>query len=126
MPLPGGWEGRRSSGSAARERIANATGKVYVSAASIWEMALKHRRGRWTEIEAVVADPDGQIAAEGMTPLSITFEHARTAGLLEWPHGDPFDRMLAAQAIVERALLVTADRMFAILPPHLSLATLWD
>jgi PIN domain nuclease of toxin-antitoxin system len=85
-------------------------------------MALKHRRGRWPEIAAVVADPAGQIAAEGMTPLAISLGHARAAGLLDWDHRDPFDRMLAAQAMVEGALLVTIDRVFADLP----LATMWD
>ena len=85
-------------------------------------MSLKHRRGRWPEVAAVVADPVGQIAAEGMTPLTITIEHARAAGLLDWDHRDPFDRMLAAQEIVEGALLVTVDPLFANLP----LATLWD
>ena len=109
-----------------RERIADSTAKVYVSVASVWEMALKHRRGQWSEIAAVVADPAGQIGAEVMTPLPISLEHARTAGLLEWSHGDPFDRMLAAQAIVEKAVLITADRAFATIPSGLALATLWS
>jgi PIN domain nuclease of toxin-antitoxin system len=99
---------------------------VLVSVASIWEMALKHRRGRWPEVAVIVADPGAQIAAEGMTPMTITLEHARAAGLLDWSHRDPFDRMLAAQAIVEGALLVTADRVFASLPRSLPLVTLWE
>jgi PIN domain nuclease of toxin-antitoxin system len=85
-------------------------------------MALKYRRGRWPEIAAIVTDPGGQIAAEGMLTLPISLEHARAAGMLDWDHQDPFDRMLAAQAIVEGAVLVTVDRVFADLP----LATLWD
>jgi PIN domain nuclease of toxin-antitoxin system len=109
-------------GHAARTAISVPGRQVFVSAATVWEMALKHRRGRWPEVAAVVADPAGQIAAEGMTPLTITIEHARAAGLLDWDHRDPFDRMLAAQAIVEGALLVTTDPLFASLP----LATLWD
>jgi PIN domain nuclease of toxin-antitoxin system len=109
-------------GRAARAAIAAPGSKVFVSVASVWEMTLKHRRGRWPEIAAIVADPGRHIAAEDMTPMTITLAHAHTAGLLDWAHGDPFDRMLAAQAIVEGALLVTADRVFASLP----LATLWD
>jgi len=69
-------------------------------------MALKYRRGRWPEIAPIVADPGGQIAAEGMIILPISLEHARAAGLLDWEHHDPFDRMLAAQAIVEGTVLV--------------------
>ena len=85
-------------------------------------MALKYRRGRWPEIAAVVADPGGKIAGEGMITLPIILEHARAAGLLDWHHRDPFDRMLAAQAIAEGAVLVTGDRVFADLP----IATVWD
>ena len=95
---------------------------MLVSVASIWEMALRYGRGRWPEIAAIVADPAGKIAGEGMITLPITLQHARAAGLLDWRHRDPFDRMLAAQAIAEGAVLVTADRVFADLP----LATLWD
>ena len=110
---------------AARERLVRSASNVFVSVVSIWEMALKHRRGRWPEIEVVVADPAAQIAAEGMKPLPIVLEHARLAGLLDWVHRDPFDRMLAAQAIAEGAILVTADPVFATFPTAHSLATLW-
>jgi len=106
----------------ARAAIAAPESRVLVSVASIWEMALRYGRGRWPEIAAIVADPAGKIAGEGMITLPITLQHARAAGLLDWRHRDPFDRMLAAQAIAEGAVLVTADRVFADLP----LATLWD
>lgn len=48
--------------------------------------------------------------------LSVSSRHALDAGLLNWEHRDPFDRMLAAQAMVESASLVTADKVFAQLP----------
>lgn len=48
--------------------------------------------------------------------LAVTSRHALDAGQLAWQHRDPFDRMLAAQAMVESAALVTADRAFADLP----------
>lgn len=47
-----------------------------------------------------------------MQVLPVTLPHALAAGALDWPHRDPFDRMLAAPAIAERATLVTADRVF--------------
>lgn len=109
-------------GRAALAAIANRDRAVLVSTASIWEMATKFRRGRWPEMATIVADPAGQIAAEGMQELPITLDHARAAGLLDWGHGDPFDRMLAAQAQIEGAILVTADRAFAGLP----LAVMWN
>lgn len=54
--------------------------------------------------------------------LSIAWHHARLSGQLEWGHRDPFDRMLAAQAIRESLVLVTVDPAFATFP---GLATLW-
>lgn len=99
---------------------------VLISVASIWEMALKHRRGRWPEAAAIVADPAGQLAAEQMRALPISLAHARGAGVLDWTHGDPFDRMLAAQAIAEDATLITADRAFAALPESAGLRILWN
>lgn len=110
---------------AVHDTIARHRGKVLISVASIWEMAQKHRRGRWPEVAAIVADPAGQIAAEGMTPLPVTLQHASLAGMLAWEHRDPFDRMLAAQAIAEDATLVTADRAFAFVPAKAALRTLW-
>jgi PIN domain nuclease of toxin-antitoxin system len=96
-----------------------------VSVVSIWEMGMKFRRGKWSEIEAILNDPAGCIAGEGMMPLPVTLMHARAAGLLDWDHGDPFDRMLAAQAIAEDATLVTADRAFTFVPAAAGLRTLW-
>jgi len=54
--------------------------------------------------------------------LPITEEYALLAGKLEWAHRDPFDRMLAAQAMVESLTLVTDDLAFPGLP---GLATTW-
>ena len=94
---------------------------MLVSAASIWEMATKHRRGRWPEVAMLLVDPEATLAAERMTGLPMTFAHARAAGQLTWDHRDPFDRMLAAQAIAEQATLVTADPIFA----GVGVTTLW-
>ena len=79
--------------------------RVYVSAASIWEMATKVARGR---LEAP-ADFLDRLLDLGMAPLALEWEHARVAGGLPLYHRDPFDRMLVAQAIVERLTIVTRD-----------------
>jgi PIN domain nuclease of toxin-antitoxin system len=78
---------------------------VYVSAASIWEVAIKQSIGRLAEPATL---PE-EIAESGFRPLPITFEHAMLAGRLPLIHRDPFDRMLIAQARCEGLTLATRD-----------------
>lgn len=88
----------------ARDAIESAD-RVYVSAASIWEMATKVARGR---LDAP-SDFANRLVDLGMLQLALEWEHARVAGGLPLHHRDPFDRMLVAQAIVERLTIVTRD-----------------
>lgn len=78
---------------------------VYVSAASIWEMAIKQSIGKLQ----VPDDLIGRIHDEGFHELMVNFAHASAAGKLPFIHRDPFDRMLIAQAKCERLTFVTAD-----------------
>lgn len=80
--------------------------RVHVSVASAWEIAIKTALGKL----AVRGDVEASILASGFEPLSITFEHTRRVATLPPKHGDPFDRMLVAQALVEGLTLVTTDR----------------
>jgi len=93
----------RRLGRAVRDSIASAD-EAYVSAASVWEIAIKQSRGRLVVppglLDAIVAD---------FRPLEITFDHALAVRDLEPIHADPFDRMLVAQALVERLTVVTND-----------------
>ena len=92
--------------SAARDAIETAD-RTYVSSASIWELAVKQARGR-------LLAPDnlpGRLLELGFIELALGWEHARVAGELPLHHRDPFDRMLVAQAIVERLTIVTRDDM---------------
>lgn len=94
-----------------------------VSAASAWEITTKHRLGRLPGGDALfLAGYARNIARLGAERLPITDEHAIVSGALDWPHRDPFDRMLAAQAMVETLVLVTNDVAFANLP---GLRTVW-
>ena len=81
--------------------------RTYVSSASIWELAVKHARGR------LIAPDDlpERLHDLGFIELALGWEHARVAGELPLHHRDPFDRMLVAQAIVERLTIVTRDDM---------------
>jgi PIN domain nuclease of toxin-antitoxin system len=78
---------------------------VFVSAASVWEVAIKKARGR-LDLPGPMSEG---VADSGFEALPITFLHAETAASLPPHHGDPFDRMLVAQAQVEDLVLVTAD-----------------
>ena len=73
-------------------------------------------------IEAFLADAEAILREEQMPVLPLTLAHALAAGALDWAHRDPFDRMLAAQALAEGATLVTADRVFATVAPASGLA----
>ncbi len=85
-------------------------------------MAIKHRSGRWPEVEPLLASHDAVLARLGAVSLPMTAEHAVRAGGLAWQHQDPFARMLAAQALTSGTTLVTRDPAFADLG---GLVTLW-
>ncbi|MCZ8116186.1 MAG: type II toxin-antitoxin system VapC family toxin [Pseudomonadota bacterium] len=90
---------------AAREQL-TAAERVYVSAASIWEMAIKSRLGK---IEGDVGSFVDAIEASGFQELPVTAHHAAAVAALPMHHADPFDRLLLAQAFTEPLRLVTAD-----------------
>jgi PIN domain nuclease of toxin-antitoxin system len=97
---------------AARGAIEDPENEIYVSAVVAWEMATKIRLGKWEEAGPVAAVLDEAIARNNFLPLPISIIHGRVAGSLTSRHGDPFDRMLAAQAQIEIAQLITADPVF--------------
>lgn len=96
-------------GEKAREAIADPGAVVYVSAASIWEIAIKAQLGR---IDILDADLVAEIAANDFAELPIAARHADRAGRLPPHHADPFDRMLVAQAQLEGLVCVTRDPTF--------------
>jgi PIN domain nuclease of toxin-antitoxin system len=79
--------------------------EVLVSAVTVWEIEIKRALHRIRAPDDVARLVD----ESGFHRLSITFEHAREAGRLPLHHGDPFDRMLIAQARVEGLVLATRD-----------------
>jgi PIN domain nuclease of toxin-antitoxin system len=107
--------------SAAYDLIADPENQAFVSAASIWEMSIKHHAGKWPEIGGILTNIDGELRNAGFAALAIDVAHARTAGFLTGPHRDPFDRLLIAQARLEDLVVLTADRVFA----AYGVATFW-
>lgn len=82
---------------------------VYFSPASAWEISTKHRMGRLAEARQLLADLPGLVTRSGFVELAISTKHAVLAGSLAGAHRDPFDRMIAAQAIAENLEVVTTD-----------------
>jgi PIN domain nuclease of toxin-antitoxin system len=80
-----------------------------ISAASAWEIATLHRLGRIEAGERITGRWSQALAELAARDLDVTSEHGLLAGGFAAEHRDPFDRMLAAQAIIEGARLVSAD-----------------
>jgi PIN domain nuclease of toxin-antitoxin system len=92
-----------------REAISNPDNDVFVSAASAWEISIKHSLGR---LEFPLDRFEDCVSAMGCTCFGMAMAHAIAAGRLPRHHDDPFDRMLIAQAQIEGMTLVTVDSKF--------------
>jgi PIN domain nuclease of toxin-antitoxin system len=90
----------------ARDAIEDPRNSVFISAASVWEIAIKRRLGKLTFHGSASA----AIGANGFQELPIVPLDAEDAGNLAWPHNDPFDRLLVAQAMRFGFVLLTADQ----------------
>ncbi|MDE2788323.1 MAG: type II toxin-antitoxin system VapC family toxin [Chloroflexota bacterium] len=80
--------------------------QVFISAASIWEIAIKQGLGK---LQPLDQEPEQIVDDSRFRLLDINAVHAKTAGLLPLLHRDPFDRMLVAQAQIEDLILITND-----------------
>jgi PIN domain nuclease of toxin-antitoxin system len=96
----------------ARDAVADEANSVFVSAASAWEIATKHRIGKLPGASTIVADLGAAVADQGFADLPISLRHGQMAGSLPGPHRDPFDRMLMAQAMLENLVLVSNETLF--------------
>ncbi len=106
----------------ARTIIEDRSQRLFVSSAAAWEIATKWRLGKLPHADAVVAGYERHLRRLAVDELVVSSAHALLAGSLDWAHRDPFDRMLAAQAMLEGLTLVTKDPAFGTLP---SVPTLW-
>ena len=84
---------------------------LLLSAATVWEMASKASLGR-LQLPGTVASYVSGKRDEGYRLLSIEASHAALVESLPFHHRDPFDRLLAAQALTERCPIVSRDRVF--------------
>jgi len=90
-----------------REAISDEANDVFVSAASIWELAIKRAIGKLRFGRSIV----DAVSELGFEILPVTGSHAEHAGGLPRHHGDPFDRLIIAQAYLEGMVLGTQDRL---------------
>ena len=97
---------------AACRAIADEDNEVFVSAASAWEIATKHRLGKLPGAEELAADFSRCLAPQGFKELAISARDGQLAGGLQGSHRDPFDRMLIAQALNHDLVLVTNESLF--------------
>jgi PIN domain nuclease of toxin-antitoxin system len=95
--------------------IADPASSVYVSVATAWEIAIKVGLGKWPEAVPLLSQFEIELSREGFVLLPIDVRDVRAAGLIQSPHRDPFDRLLAAQAICHGMTLVSNDRKMAAL-----------
>jgi PIN domain nuclease of toxin-antitoxin system len=99
------WLAGDSVSEEAERQLADPTNRVLLSAAVVWEVAIKRSLGKL----AAPADLVPVLAEAGAAATPITLEHAAAVEHLPPHHRDPFDRLLIAQAKVERAAIVSAD-----------------
>jgi PIN domain nuclease of toxin-antitoxin system len=92
-------------GPTAAGHLADASSQVLLSAAVVWEVAIKRSLGK---LEAP-QDLGATLVSAGALPLPVSIDHAAAVEHLPWHHRDPFDRLLVAQADIERAVLVSGD-----------------
>ena len=90
-----------------RAIIEDGTNDIFVSVASVWEIAIKRASGKLTFAEPIVET----VEKLSFTLLPVSGSHAEYAGGLPRHHADPFDRLIVAQAHLEGLVLATHDRL---------------
>jgi PIN domain nuclease of toxin-antitoxin system len=93
----------------ARELFSDPANEAFLSTASAWEIAVKHRLGKLPLPDAPAEFVPAQRTAHGIEPLPLDEESALHVAKLPDLHRDPFDRMLVAQALVGGLVLLTPD-----------------
>ena len=100
------WDARSPRlGEKAKGLISAPANRVFVSAASIWEVAIKRKLGKL----AFEGSPTLAVQANSLLELAISGADCESAGELDWDHADPFDRLILAQALRRSLTLITAD-----------------
>jgi PIN domain nuclease of toxin-antitoxin system len=102
--------GDQRLGRSAERHLSDDSNRMLLSAAVVWEIAIKRSLGKLVVPEAYLS----LLLGAGVQALAVSTDHAAAVERLPWHHRDPFDRMLVAQASIEGAALVSHDE--ALLP----------
>jgi len=105
-------EGSRRLGRKAKATISDPDTEVWLSAASVWEIANKAARDRLRLSLPIAKWLPARMRENDLLPLAVNQEHVIAAAELPRHHEDPFDRMLIGQAQVEGLSIITADSQF--------------
>jgi len=105
-----------------RQALVDPANVAFVSAATAWEVATKVRLGKWPDAAEAVELFELLCARNGFEMLPVTVAHGLLAGTLAGEHRDPFDRMIAAQAIHDDLTVITRDPALA----ALGCRTFWE
>ncbi len=96
----------------ARVSIESNDAQPFISMASLWEMAIKISLGKLHLKEPYEKFIPQQLAMNGIGVLNLSMEHTAAVAILPFHHRDPFDRLIAVQARIEKMTLVSADPVF--------------
>jgi PIN domain nuclease of toxin-antitoxin system len=96
----------------ARWALEDEDNPVYVSAASAWEVATKHRLGKLPKAGPLAKNFASEVVRQGFLELAISLDDGQRAGALAGHHRDPFDRMLIAQSKAHDLALVSNEEVF--------------
>ena len=107
------WQSDPSLSPKARAVMADRENEILVSAVSGIEIAIKVRKGKLPRMADVLPIYGDAVLDDGFAHLAVNHDQAIRAGLLKGEHRDPFDRLIAAQALTARATVITRDRAFA-------------
>ncbi len=107
------WEGSDKLPERVYTLLADPANRIYVSAVTAWEIATKVRADKLPSMSRYMTGYDAEVAASGFLALEVRSDHGLKGGLLNGDHRDPFDRLLAAQALIEGLIVITRDPSFA-------------
>ena len=107
------WKDDRNLSTEVRTAMIDKANEVFVSAVTAWEIATKVRKGQLPEMREILPQFTDHVLRDGFRFLPVSADHGLRGGSLGGAHKDPFDRLLAAQALIENLTLISRDREIA-------------